>query len=136
MPWSWCSEGCFQERLVIAGVEGTARRRCPATRGVPVTGSDPVALQPELEQAQLPGLVALERGQLAVGVGEEFAHVLRAEQAARAGRLARQRVADQIEHLALEMGDRRNREIALGPVDNLRRDDPPADRLEDALAAV
>jgi hypothetical protein len=37
MPWSWCAEGWVQDRLVMAGAEGTAvRRRRPATRGVVV----------------------------------------------------------------------------------------------------
>src|SRR5215208_4546520 len=89
MPWSWCSDGCFQERLVMAGAD--ARRRRPATRGVFVM-SDRVRLEPELEQAQLPELVALERGELAVRVGEQLADVLRPEQSALAGRLARERV--------------------------------------------
>src|SRR3954469_4834459 len=76
MPCNWCSDGCFQDRLVIVGVVATGLRRRPATRGVPVTASDPVRLQPELQQAQLPELVALERGELAVRVGQELAHVL------------------------------------------------------------
>src|SRR5215217_4010275 len=102
MPRSWCWEGCFHERLVIAGADATAvRRRWPATRGVPVTASHPVVLQPELEQAQLPQLVPLERGQLAVGVGQQLLDVLRAEQAALAGGVRGEGVAHQIEHLAL-----------------------------------
>src|SRR3712207_6210056 len=82
MPRSWCREGSLQERLVNAGPDGTAvRRRRPATRRGPVT-SDPVRLQPQLEQAQLPQLIALERGELAVGIGEQPLDVLGAEEAA------------------------------------------------------
>src|SRR3954469_1079461 len=138
MPWSWCSDGRFQERLVIAGVVGTAvRRRWPATRGVTAsTSSHTLGLQPQLEQAQLPELVPLERRELPVGVGEQLPHVLGPEQPALTGRVGRQRVAHQVEDLPLEMGDRGHREIALRPVDDLGRDDPAADRLEHALAAV
>src|SRR3954452_3932410 len=107
IPCSWCSDGFVQDRLVIAGADGTAvRRRRPATRGCIVTSGAvilEVGLQPELEQAQLPELVALQRGELAVGVGQELPHVLGAEQGALAGGVARQGVAHQVEHLALEV---------------------------------
>src|SRR4051795_12741754 len=106
MPWSWCSEGCFQDRVVIAGAEGTAvRRRRPAMRGVPVTCSDPVGLQPELQQAQLPELVALQRGELTVRLGQQLAHVPGPEQRPVPRGVGGQCVADQVEHLALEVGD-------------------------------
>src|SRR4051794_30360945 len=113
MPWSWCSDGCFQERLVMTGASGTGvRRRWPATRAVTGgTSSDALRLEPQLEQAQLPELVALERGQLAVGLGEQRLHVFGAEQPALTGGVGRQCVADQVEHLALEVGDRRHGEV-------------------------
>src|SRR3954447_24762866 len=79
MPRRWCSDGRFSERLVSGGGV-PPRRRAPATRGSGLTDSDPVGLQPELQQAQLPELVALERGQLPVRVGQLPLDVLRAEE--------------------------------------------------------
>src|SRR4029453_12319566 len=64
--------------------------------------SDAVGLEAELEQAELPELVALQRRELTVGVGQQLADVLRPEQPAPTGRLAGERVPDQVEHLALE----------------------------------
>src|SRR6478672_9247300 len=108
MPRVWCCDGCFHDLLVIAGVDGTAvRRRRPATLGCDTeASSDGMRLQPELEQAELPELVATQRRELTVRVVQQLADVLGAEQPALTGRLTGQRVADQTEHLALEVGDR------------------------------
>ena len=72
-------------RGLLPGPAGDRRRRRHRPSGaggrrpgVVRSRSDPVRLQPELEQAQLPELVALQRGELAVRVGEQLAHVLRA----------------------------------------------------------
>src|SRR4051794_37353944 len=104
MPRSWCSDGSVHERLVSDGGGGTAvRRRWPAIREVTRTPPlDAVRLQPQFEQPQLPELVPLERRELTVGIGDEVAHVLGAEQSALARGLGGQRVAHEVEHLALE----------------------------------
>src|SRR5690242_19785354 len=160
MPRTWWAEGRRSEKPVRVGVVASPRRRWPAMRpgarpgtrpaaraagsagpGVPSVRvmeppSDPVALQPELQQPQLPELVAPERRQPAVRIAQQALDVVAAEQPALPGRVPGQGVADQVEHLALEVGDRRDEEVALGPVDHLGRDDPPADGLEHPLAAV
>src|SRR3954452_7177124 len=133
MPRRWWAEGRLSERLGKAGAAG--RRGAPAGRVVATT-SHPVGLQPQLQQAQLPELVALERRQLAVRVGQQRLDVLLAEQPAVAGGLPAQGVAHHVEDLALQVRDRRDGEVALRPVDDLGGDDPAADRLEHALAAV
>src|SRR4051794_3932319 len=128
MPCSWCSDGSFHDRLVRSGVEATGvRRRWPASRGAMTISLRPlcsyaVGLQPELQQAKLPELVAAQRGELPVGVGQQLVDVLRAEQTTVAGGVAGEGVPDQAEHLALQVGDRRHREVALRAVDDLRRD--------------
>src|SRR3954453_15305094 len=80
MPRRWWAEGRLSERLGKGGGAGgrappgggggAAGRRRPPARRVVATTSHPVGLQPQLQQAQLPELVALERRQLAVRVGQ------------------------------------------------------------------
>src|SRR4051812_18004897 len=76
----WCADGCFAGSLVSAGAASVVRRREPATQGTAEPPSDPMGLQPQLEQAELPELVAPQRGVLAVRVGQQPVDVLRPEQ--------------------------------------------------------
>src|SRR3954467_3023331 len=111
MPCSWCSDGSAHERLVGGGGGPPGvRRRWPASRGgVTVASSGRVRLEPQLEKTELPQLVTPERGQFPIGIGQKFLHILGAEEPAFPGGLGGQRVADEVQDLALEVGDGRHR---------------------------
>ena len=97
---------------------------------------DAVLLQPQFEQSELPELVAAQRGQATVRVGQQPVDGLRPEQAALLGRRRVEGVAHQIEVRPFEMRQRRHREVALGAVDDLRGDHLPGGLLEHALAVM
>src|SRR3954467_7093384 len=105
MPCSWCSDGSAHERLVSDGVVSTGvRRRWPASLGgVTVASSGRVRLEPQLEETEQPELLTPERGPLATGVAQKFLLVLGGEVPAFPGRLGGQRVADEVQDLALEV---------------------------------
>src|SRR3984957_11771134 len=95
-----------------------------------------MTLQPELEQRDLPEFVAAQWGQLAIGVGQQGVDRAGVKQPALLGDRRVESVADHIEVGAFEVGQRGNREITFGAIDDLGWDDPPRGFFEDALATV
>src|SRR4051812_26597487 len=105
-------------------------------RALTETRSDAVGLQPEFEHAELPDLAGTRWRAVVVGRLEHAVDQAGREELALAGGRRGQRLPYEIEVRALELDQRGDREVALGPVDHRVGHEPARRVLEDALAAL
>ena len=111
----------------VRPVEAGAGR--PPTPGHGAT----LALQPQLQEPELPQLVAAERREAAVGLGQQRLDVGGLEQAPLLGGRIGEGVAHEVEQRALQVGGA-GTGSSPGPVDDLGGDDAAGRVLEHALA--
>ena len=120
--------------VILAGIDEAGCRRPTGSGGHAAAPVMPCRCKPQFQQGDLPELVAAQRRQPAVRVGQQPIDGLGAEQAALLGGRGVQRVADEVEVGTFQVGQRGHREVALRAVDDLGRDHPACGLLEHALA--
>src|SRR5918998_4595230 len=129
--WCWQPPRTYRRR-------GRKRRwrTCSGSVGAWRVSSNPLCLEPELEECDLPELVAPEPGGMIIGFREQTLHVLLSEDATLPSGRGTERVFHELQVRTFEVLEGRDREVALGTVYDLRRDHPSGRLLQDALAPL